>query len=355
MMKNEYLVVGLMSGTSLDGLDVALCRFKFQEKWTYDILSAETFEYSHELKASLASAHNKKAAELAQLHVDLGMLHGKMVNTFLKSAKEKPDFISSHGHTIFHQPEHSLTLQISSAPHIAAITGLSVVADFRTSDVALGGQGAPLVPIGDLLLFPEFTYCLNLGGIANISIKRNEKNSIEAFDICVCNMMLNHVALQLGFEYDDGGKLASTGEVNGALLNEMNALAFYQQSPPKSLGKEFFESQILSLIDKNELKKSDLLRTLVEHIAIQISFITNQNHTGKLLVTGGGAFNTFLLERIESLSTATIVIPDKKIVAFKEAMIFAFLGLLRYREEVNCLASVTGAKSDHCAGAVYLP
>jgi anhydro-N-acetylmuramic acid kinase len=353
-MTSEYLVVGLMSGTSLDGLDIALCHFTHKDRWSFKILKAITFDYNDEWKNILGNAHLSNALELAQHHVDLGILHAHCVNDFLRDEKVKPDFISSHGHTIFHQPEKSLTLQIGSAAHLAALTQLPVVADFRTTDVALGGQGAPLVPIGDLMLFDEYDYCLNLGGIANISEKSLDKKSIVAYDVCPCNMMLNFIAQQLGQPYDEGGKIASTGNEIPELLNALNALSFYQQAPPKSLGKEFFDAEILPLIDDNSLNKSDILFTLILHIAQQLSRSIGDGIGKKILVTGGGALNTFFIQQLKSHTVAEVIVPDDTIVQFKEALIFAFLGVLRQRNEVNCLSSVTGAKIDHSGGAVYL-
>lgn len=351
--KNKYVVAGLMSGTSLDGLDIALCKFTFEKKWSFEILAAKTFDYHVDWKKILSEAHLCSGIELTQLHIEIGKLHGDWTKSFLVSSNIKTDFISSHGHTIFHQPEKSLTLQIGSAPHIAAATNLPVVADFRTTDVALGGQGAPLVPIGDLMLFPEYKYCLNLGGIANISIKSDDGKSIRAFDVCPCNMMLNHVVSTLGVEYDDGGKIASTGVVDESLLASLNQISFYQKPFPKSLGKEFFDADIFPLIQNSSASIENILRTMVEHIASQISNVLSADDE-KMLVTGGGAFNSFLMKRICALSNAEVIIPSPEIIQFKEALIFAFLGLLRIREENNCLASVTGAERDSCGGAVYL-
>ncbi len=354
-MVNEYIVAGLMSGTSLDGLDVAVCRFRFAEKWSFEIIAAKTFEYTSEWKSKLTRAHEMSGLELTLLHTELGTLHGNLVREFISDLSIQPDFISSHGHTVFHQPEKQMTLQIGSAPHIAAITGLPVIADFRTADVALNGQGAPLVPIGDLLLFQEYSLCLNLGGIANISIKNENGNSIKAFDVCPCNMMLNHVAAKLGLEYDHNGEHASNGAVHPEILKELNALPFYNIAPPKSLGKEFFDGEIFSLLNKYEINEHDLLRTMVEHIAIQISLTTQTLAGEKMLVTGGGALNSFLMERIKAMCKVEVVFPDIQIIQFKEALIFAFLGVLRLREENNCLREVTGTDKDHCSGSIYLP
>lgn len=351
-MKNEYLAVGLMSGTSLDGLDVALCKFYYDEYWKFEILQAETFEYDTTWRNRLLQAYESDAPALAQLHADLGKYHGALTDSFIKKSGFKPDIIASHGHTIFHQPENGFTVQIGSAPHIAAATGITVVADFRTSDVALGGQGAPLVPIGDLLLFPEYDYCLNLGGIANISCKNASFEKFFAYDVCHCNMVLNHLAQFSGMEFDRGGRIAASGQINLTLLNTLNALDFFNHSPPKSLGKEFFESTILPLISI-DVRMNDIMSTFVEHIAMQIAIATASPSDSTLLATGGGVFNTFLMERIRTLCHSKLIIPEESIIQFKEALIFAFLGVLRLRNEVNCLASVTGARKDNIGGAIY--
>jgi len=353
-MASEYIVAGLMSGTSLDGLDVAICRFSFQQSWSFEILAATTFDYSADWKKKLAEAHLAGGLELAYLNTELGALHGKLVRQFIETSEIKVDFISSHGHTVFHQPNHGMTLQIGSAPHIVAATQLPVIADFRTTDVALGGQGAPLVPIGDLLLFNEFALCLNLGGIANISVKTSNNSSIKAFDVCPCNMVLNHFAAQLGHDYDRGGALASTGEINTSLLEKLNNISFYKITSPKSLGKEFFDAEIFPLLKSFDISAQDHLRTFVEHIAQQLAQVTDKFSKQRLLITGGGAFNTFLIDRIKSLCDLQIVIPDNNTIQFKEALIFAFLGVLRMREENNSLQAVTGARKDHSGGVIYL-
>jgi len=340
-----------MSGTSLDGLDVALCKFALDSNnWSYEILESNTFDYNPEWKSRLDSAHNQSANELALMNSELGILHGNIVKQFIQGISLNVDFISSHGHTVFHQPHKSFTTQIGSAPHIAVIVGLPVVADFRTTDVALGGQGAPLVPIGDLHLFKEYDSCLNLGGVANISIKDN--NGIRAFDICICNMALNFLANKLGKDYDTNGTIASSGKLNERLFEQLNALSFYTDIKPKSLGKEFFYTEILPLIENNEYAMEDTLHTLAEHIAFQIA---KSSIGGKLmLVTGGGAFNNFLVQRLKALCELDIIIPDNNTIQFKEALIFAFLGVLRMRGENNCLASVTGASRDSVGGTIYL-
>jgi anhydro-N-acetylmuramic acid kinase len=351
--KSSYIVAGLMSGTSLDGLDVAICRFTKNNEWEYKILAAKTFDYSRELKLKLSEAHLLNGENLTQLHSDLGTLHGEWLHDFILLHKFEIDFIASHGHTVFHQPEKGFTLQIASPQHIAAITRIPVVADFRTLDVALGGQGAPLVPIGDLQLFSKYKYCLNLGGIANISIK-NSSEEIIAFDICHCNMSLNFIAEKLGHPFDRDGKIAANGKIIPELRDALNQLDYFQKAIPKSLGKELFEQKILPLIS-SFIPEEYVLTTITHHIADQILSVLNQFGPGDVLVTGGGAYHKLLIELLRDQAASKIVVPEDNIIQFKEALIFAFLGVLRWRNEPNCLASVTGASRNNCGGVIILP
>lgn len=352
LQQNTYTAIGLMSGTSLDGLDIALCKFSLTNgKWDYEIIKAHTQTYDETWAMRLYHAHELSALELSRLHVEMGRLHGNWVNDFLKSAPIQPEFIASHGHTIFHQPHESLTVQISSAPHIAATCGLPVIADFRTTDVALGGQGAPLVPIGDLQLFSDFEACLNLGGVANVSIKQGQ--NMCAFDICICNMALNYLASQKGMSYDAQGQLASRGQIINALIEQLNALPYFQSDQPKSLGKEFFESALLPLLNLEKYSIEDLASTCVEHIAYQIT--KSIAHVKSVLITGGGAYNQELIKRIKQIFKGEVIIPDDLTIQYKEALIFAFLGVLRMRQEPNALSTVTGAVRNSSGGAIYLP
>jgi anhydro-N-acetylmuramic acid kinase len=348
---NVYRAIGLMSGTSLDGLDIAWCTFKRDDRWHVELHEATTISYDTSWRERLRTAHNLSGLELAQLHVDLGVLHGAWVKEFMQEHALLVDFIASHGHTIFHQPQLGLTLQIGSAAHIAAATGVNVIADFRTTDVAYGGQGAPLVPVGDLWLFGNYPMCLNLGGIANVSVK--ESLHMEAFDIGLCNMALNHYAEKLGAPYDRDGALSRQGSLNESLLQQLNSLDFFNQPAPKSLGKEFWVSEFLPIVERSSVHANDALRTITEHIAIQIANALSHREQGEILVTGGGAHNGFLMERIMAHTQHRVVVPENKIVDFKEAMIFAFLGALRMAGESNALASVTGAKRDSVGGSIY--
>lgn len=354
-MKNKiWHVIGLMSGTSLDGIDLVFVKFTKDQAYSFEILKKESINYSEKWKNTLFDAFNYSGEELTKLDVDYGEFLAQKINNFIdKNSITNVDFIASHGHTIFHQPHLNYTLQIGSGAVISAETKLKVICDFRIQDIALGGQGAPLVPIGDKLLFGEYDFCLNLGGFANISYDNGKR---EAFDICPVNIVMNLYTRKIDLEFDDKGVIASGGKVHTNLLNELNNLSFYNDNKPKSLGYEFIIDTIIPLIDKYKLTINDVLRTFVEHVAFQIAEIINSkiiNKNEKVLVTGGGAFNNFLVERIAHYSNCELEIPEKDIINFKEAIIFAFLGVLKDQNEVNCLKSVTGAKKDHSSGVVF--
>ncbi len=349
-----YNVIGLMSGTSLDGLDIAFCKFTLDDNiWNYEIVQAETINYTDVWKQKLLSLESTNALDFQQANVDYGFFLGQRVSDFIIKNNINADFVSSHGHTVFHQPENKLTVQIGAGSAIASRCRLSVVSDFRSLDVALGGQGAPLVPIGDKLLFADYNFCLNLGGFSNVSYEYN--NQRTAFDICPVNIVLNEICNRIGKPYDDGGELAKDGMLSHYLLNELNQLSYYKQMAniPKSLGKEWVLKNIYPLLNQYELDEKDLLRTFSEHIAVQISKALNTQPKGKILVTGGGAYNSFLIDCIKNNTSHQLIIPDKKIIEYKEALIFAFLGVLRMRNEINCLKSVTGASMDSCGGSIY--
>lgn len=350
-MKNEYYALGIMSGTSLDGLDLALCHFVKDTGWNYKVVAATTIEHTDALREKLADAITLSAYEFSILNVELGRHIAAKVNEFLATQNIKPDFIASHGHTTFHQPQSGLTVQIGSGAVIAAQTGITTVCDFRTVDVALGGQGAPLVPIGDELLFAQYDACLNLGGISNISF--NSEGKRLAFDISPCNMALNHLASLIDLKYDKDGENARKGNLNIDLLNKLNSIDYYKKTGAKSLGKEWFDTEFLPCLDAASISVYDKLRTVTEHIAIQFQQVLHFNHQAKILVTGGGARNVFLIERMADISRQSIIVPDAETVDFKEAIIFAFLGVLRMRGEVNCLKNVTGATVDNCGGCIY--
>jgi anhydro-N-acetylmuramic acid kinase len=344
-----------MSGTSLDGLDIAACVFTCHEpgEWTYEIVAAETLPYSEDWKERLSGLHLADAFTFARTDADYGKFLGISAAGFIRRTGFAPDLIASHGHTIFHRPELGFTTQIGAGSHLAAESRRPVVSDFRSVDVALGGQGAPLVPIGDRLLFPAFDACLNLGGFGNISMERNGQR--VAFDICPVNFVLNHLARRLGKEYDEAGTFASIGSCHPELFHQLNHLTFYKDSGPKSLGREWVEKEIFPLFHLSGLSDSDLLRTFSEHIAYQVNQSLDRTTPAKVLVTGGGARNRFLMKLIAEKGPHLFSLPDELLIDFKEALVFAFLGTLRYSADINVLNSVTGGLEDHCGGSIYRP
>jgi len=349
-----YNVVGLMSGTSLDGLDIAYCTFIFnRNKWQYSINCAETIKYDKQWQLKLKNASHFTAEKLLQSHSEYGIFLGKKVQAFIKKNNIKEiDIISSHGHTIFHQPAKGVTFQLGNGASIASVTGIKIVCDFRTLDVALNGQGAPLVPIGDRLLFSEYDFCLNLGGFSNISFEN--KSTRIAFDICPVNTVLNYLAEAKGKNFDKGGKIAQSGDINFTLLEILNKLEYYEKPPPKSLGREWVEQYFLPVINFHTISIEDKLATVTEHIARQISdVIKGSKRGGKILVTGGGANNSFLIAKLkEKLPLCNVVFPSETLVNFKEALVFAFLGVLRMEGKTNTLCSVTGATRDSSGGVI---
>ena len=345
-----YKGIGLMSGTSLDGLDMAYCLFVYDKQWTFTIERTETVEYEKNFREQLRNATHLSSDELSELNSSFGHFLGLHVRKFIDKHGLNPDFIASHGHTVFHKPEKGYSLQVGDGNALAAQTGFPVIYDFRSLDVALGGQGAPLVPIGDKLLFSEYSACLNLGGIANISFDKNGQR--QAFDICPVNMVLNYLAEKKGLPYDDQGKMARTGQLIDPLLQKLNTLAYYQQDGPRSLGKEWVVQNVFPLLDSERYQINDLLHTFIQHITFQLMRVIDTLPKGKILISGGGAYNTYCIDLLKQKTSHEIIIPQKTIIDYKEALIFAFLGVLRLRGEVNTLASVTGAATDSCGGVI---
>ncbi|MDR2980247.1 MAG: anhydro-N-acetylmuramic acid kinase [Bacteroidales bacterium] len=352
MKKNNVTVLGVMSGTSLDGLDLALCHFKKEkDRWEYEVLETKTIPYPHTIGGQLYDSIHYSGEKLAALDSQFAKLMANLINKFLGDVKIKPDYIASHGHTVFHQPSCRFTTQIGSGAVIAALTGITTISDFRSTDVALGGQGAPLVPMGDELLFGNYRACLNLGGFANISYSFGNRRI--AYDISPCNLPLNQLAIQMGLTFDRDGTIAAQSHPDKNLIAELNQLEYYQKEPPKSLGYEWLQASFLPILERADISIPQKMRSVIEHIVIQLSDVINALPIGDVMITGGGAHNKFLINRLKSLTDKKLIIPEKRIVNFKEAIIFALLGTLRVREEVNCYASVTGASKDSCCGAIY--
>lgn len=354
MKKSSYQVIGVMSGTSLDGIDIALIQFDKEGKWNFRILAAETLAYPEKWRKLLSTAIDLQNDELEQLNFHYTTYLGETINQFLKKHEvDAIDAVCSHGHTVKHEPHKGFTLQIGNMKELSQILQEVVICDFRVQDVLLGGQGAPLVPVGDELLFSKFKYCLNLGGFANISTVRDGRRI--AYDICPVNTVLNFYAGKLGKEYDESGGVARSGSLDQELLQKLDAISFYHLPPPKSLGLEFVNSEIFPVLQKSGNKTADILRTFTEHISFQILKNLDDNPASEVLVTGGGAYNTFLIEQIKEKSKTRLVIPSEVIVNYKEALIFGLLGVLKLRGEVNVLKSVTGASIDHSSGVIFEP
>lgn len=350
----DFKVIGLMSGSSLDGVDIAYVNFSHDnKKWFFQIVEAGNVPYSEYWKEQLSQAFNKDKDELKELDKEYGRYLGTITKRYIKKYEMDPKLIASHGHTIFHRPEEGFTLQIGDGQEIANATGIMTINDFRTEDVVKGGQGAPLVPIGDRHLFAEYPICLNIGGIANVSYETDDKRI--AYDICMANQLLNYLAGKLGYDYDNNGNFARQGTVNKELLNILNDNPYYIQDAPKSLGREFFENVQHKVIDDSQLSVYNLLATATEHIAIQIANATNHLEATKMLITGGGAKNQYLINRIKALSKHEIIIPETMIIDYKEALIFAFLAALKMEGKINVLSSVTGASSDSSSGKIWIP
>lgn len=353
-MKQTMTAIGIMSGTSLDGLDMAYCEFsKEKGKWSFTLSAAKCVSYTPEWCERLATAHGLSGLELTALDVGFGRFIAQQVNDFLlEKGLPQPDIIASHGHTVFHAPEAGYTLQVGGGAQIAAATGVIVINDFRSKDVALGGQGAPLVPVGDALLFGNYAACLNLGGFSNISF--DEGGQRVAFDICPVNIVMNPLAEKLGFPFDRDGMLAASGNIVPTLLTQLNEVSVYHSEQRPSLSREWLETEVLPIIP-SALRTVDVLRTFAEHCAQQVAAAMDSlGGVGEVLITGGGVYNRFLMERLRAHTAMAIVVPESSLVEFKEALIFAFLGVLRMRGETNVVRSVTGAVSDSCSGTIYL-
>jgi anhydro-N-acetylmuramic acid kinase len=356
---NKYRVIGLMSGTSLDGLDIAYCHiWEKNKQWFFDIQRTKSISYNEEIRLKLKNALLLTATELLEFNNSYGTWLGMQTKSFIDEFSLEVDFISSHGHTVHHQPEKGFTYQIGAGQHLANASNCKVVCDFRTNDVSLGGQGAPLVPIGDELLFKQYDFCLNLGGISNISFEHQGKRI--AYDIGLANMILNYVTQKIGLSYDDGGELARKGIKNQEMLAALNGLAYYKLPYPKSTGYEWFLKEVVPVVETTDDSVENLLHTSIHHICDQIVIQTRKYSLKKessILVTGGGALNTFLMKTLqEKFENATqISISDNTLIEFKEALVFAFMGVLRVENKVNILSSVTGAKKDSSSGVVFVP
>lgn len=356
-----YHAIGTMSGSSMDGLDIVYCTLQeIGGKWSFQINEAECIEFPDEWKQKLQKITSVSAKDLLFAHSVFGHWMGNAIKNFIteKNLEHKVHLIASHGHTVFHEPALGMTFQMGDGAAIAAVTQLPVVSDLRNMDVALGGQGAPIVPIGERLLWNDYKYFLNIGGISNITINNNEQHI--AFDVCPANRVLNLLSNELGKSFDENGTEASAGNIHDDLLFELNDLDYYHKPFPKSLSNEYGADVVLGIVQKYNISIQDKLCTFCEHIAMQVSNVCEKNagdKSEKILVTGGGAFNQFLVERIKNLlseKNIEVEIPHPDLIKYKEALIMALIGVLRWREEENVLSSVTGAKRNSIGGALWM-
>ena len=343
----KYKVIGIMSGTSCDGLDIAYCEFYKQNNWSYKIIKCQTIKYNQNFIDKISKKFSKINKNLTELDCFFGKFIGLEINKFIKKHKLKIDLICSHGHTVIHNPEKKISFQIGCGKTIRNITKITTITDFRIKDIEMGGQGAPLVPIGDNLLFKKYKYCLNLGGFANISEKK--KNKIIGYDICPCNIVLNYYSKKMGFLFDNKGALSSKGNINEVLLNELNNLNYYKIDGPKSLDVSWVRDKFIPTVNKYKLTAQNNLATISKHIAQKIGEKINKEET---IISGGGCFNDHVINMIKKESNSKIVIPDVKTINYKEAMIFGFIGVLKFRNEINCYNSVTGAKENSIVGVI---
>ncbi|HIF15004.1 MAG TPA: anhydro-N-acetylmuramic acid kinase [Bacteroidetes bacterium] len=354
-LKNDFLIIGLMSGSSLDGLDIAACNFiKNDSRWTFSIIETKCISYSKEQKNKLEKLSSVSAKKLVKAHADYGIWTGNCVQVFINKYGLKPDFISSHGHTIFHEPAEAYSFQLGSPAHISSASGIDCIGDFRNSDMALGGEGAPLAPIADLDLFPEYEVCINLGGIANISYM-NKSGQLVGFDVSVCNLIFNHLSEKFGKDFDEDGVLGLKGTLNEDLLLKLENLDFYKKRAARSLDREWFSKNVEPLFSDTAMSIEDQLHTAYIHVSEKIAHHINLAGGGKkVLLSGGGTKNKYLVRLIQEATASKIFVPDESVIDFKECVLMAYLGLLRVLKTNNCISSVTGAERSCSGGGVYL-
>ncbi len=353
----KYNIIGLMSGSSLDGIDLVDVDFWNDGKWHFEIVAKDNYDYDDDWKHKLSDAFYYNENQLKTIDYQYGVFLGQVTKQFIDKYNLHPEIVASHGHTIFHRPQEHYTLQIGDGQALANACNVMVINDFRTEDVLKGGQGAPLVPIGDKLLFSDYPICLNIGGIANVSYDVDGQRI--AYDICIANQALNFLSNKKSMPYDKDGLIGRSGTIDNQLLTILNSHPFYSQKHPKSLGREFFEENIKPLLENHD-DVADMMATFVEHIATQIAKSIDDVKTChgaslQMLITGGGAKNKYLVERIQAHTNHKVVVPADDIIDYKEALVFAFLGLLRNNNEINVLKSVTGAESDSCSGKIFHP
>jgi len=357
MHEVNYKVIGLMSGTSLDGVDLCYAHFVHKnKKWSYQIIACQTIEYPNELTEKLLITTHSSAEQLFILDKQLGVFFSEVINGFIEKHKierNKIDAICSHGHTVFHQPDKQISVQIGCGATIARHTQLPTIANFRQKDVLYGGQGAPLVPIGDLMLFSNVADSfLNIGGFANFSTIKNNEITV-ASDICPVNNLINYYARQQGKHYDKNGEIAKNAIVSTTLLDKLNNLSIYKQETMPSLGWEWVEKIVIPIVDNFPVSIAEKIATITKHAITQIANRLNECHSKSILVTGGGALNTFLIDELKKSVTGNIICASQQLINFKEALVFGFLGVLFLENVPNCVHTVTGATKSVIGGVLY--
>lgn len=349
----KYCGLGLMSGSSLDGLDVVEVCFELVEsKWNFEILQSQTIPLPDLLKSRLRKSPDLSSEELILLDVDYGKWIAKQLNKMTFNAQHPPQFIALHGHTVFHEPKKGYSTQIGSGHHLAALTGITAITDFRQKNIALGGQGAPLVPFGDKYLFSGYDAYLNLGGICNASVIKEDK--ILAWDISACNQVFNHIAMQLGKAFDKDGVIAISGELKEDLLLDLEDLLYYKEKAPKSLSNQWVKRYFLPIVDRSKHSLADKMHTAMEHIAMRICADLEEQKVEKVLVSGGGVYNNALWQYLNANKKIKFFKPSDQIIKYKEALIFAFLGLYKLYNKDNILSSYSGAKQNCSGGVIFL-
>ncbi len=355
--------IGIMSGTSMDGVDVALCTVDANR---CKLLKAVEFPFDPKLKEEILLMINGETTlkQIGELHQRLGKLFGKAVNALLEQEQMEPSSIKaigSHGQTLWHAPggDNPFSMQLGDANIIAAMTGIDVVSDFRSKDIALGGEGAPFAPVFHQFLFQEREKkvgVLNIGGMANLSVLGEE---VIGFDTGPGNVLMDlwvHKHQELRFDRD--GNWAKTGKINKALLASFLSEKFFDRVPPKSTGRELFNILWLGKLLRGHrtVSSEDVQATLLALTVESIAREVRKYGIDELLVCGGGVHNAFLMERLMSeLKGVSVAATDKMGVSSEqmEAMLFAWLAYKRVHNETVPLSSVTGASRDGVLGGLY--
>lgn len=347
-----------MSGTSLDGLD--LCAVEFERtngRWTYRIHAFETIPYRGTLwPEHLTAAYRDRGALRTQVSHEFALWCQGQWLDFGARHQFAAHAVAHHGHTVEHDPLRGITVQIGHEASAFASSPIPVVGDFRSGNVARGGQGAPLVPLADRDLFEDFAVCVNLGGFSNASWT-DGGGLRRAGDLGPCNGLLNPLAGELGRDYDPEGTYAATGTARPT--PDLEKLHYYGAPFPKSLGREWMETDFLPAFNaKRPNRTEDALATASAHIAWSIAQGLRAANApkGPALLSGGGAYNTDLIRRLrETAPEWEWTVAPKDILEAKEALAFAYLGLLRLRGEPNVLASYAGGTADGCDGSIFGP